>query len=94
MRTQKQIKLKDGTILPKGLPVSFNQDTPHLCLVRGERLEPYKIRITSAFNVPSMDELNEMASDSICQSVLGENVEPDGFDENNSPSWLLALQLI
>lgn len=94
-KTEKEIKTKSGEILPKGSPVSFiGEDAPNLCLVKGNRLEPYRVRITSAFHAPSMEELEEYASDSVCQSILGENVEPDGYDEHGSPSWLLALQMI
>lgn len=92
--TQKQVKLKTGDILLKGLPVSFVQDRPDICLVRGDRAEPYKIRISSAFNPPSVQELEEQSNDGVCDSVLGERVEPDGWDEHGSPSWLLALGLI
>lgn len=92
--TEKAIKLKTGEIFPKGLHVSFNEATPSLCLVRGERLEPYKIRITSAFNSPSLDDLEEMVNDGVCESVAGERTEPDGWDEHGSPSWLLALGMI
>ncbi len=94
IKTEKQIKLKDGSTLPKGLPVTFLPDTPSRCLVHGDRAEPYRVRVSSAFKVPSMKKLEEMSMDSICESVLGENVEPDGFDSKGSPSWLLALGLI
>ena len=93
--TEKEIKTKSGEILPAGSPISFvGEDAPNICLIQGKRTEPYRIRITSAFTPPSMEELEEYASDSVCQSILGNNVEPDGYDEHGSPSWLLALQLI
>lgn len=92
--TKKQIKLKSGEILPKGLPVSFIPDNYSLCLVQGERAEPYKVRVTSAFEAPSLEELEEQCNDGVCDSVLGERVEPDGTDEYNSPSWLLVLGMI
>ena len=92
--TKKEIKLKTGEILSKGLPVTFRQDSPSICLVQGDRAEPYKIRVTSAFRAPSFSELEEQSNDGICDSVLGEGVESDGWDCHGSSSWLLALDLI
>ena len=92
MKTQKAIKLKDGSTLPKGLPVTFCQDNPSRCLVQGDRLEPYRVRVTSAFRAPSIEALSEDTS--VCESVAGETVEPDGWDSHGSPSWMLALGVI
>jgi hypothetical protein len=93
--TEKEIKTKSGEILPIGSPVSFmGEDSPHLCLVKGQRPEPYRIRISSVFTPPNAEELEEQANDGVCDSILGERVEPDGYDEHGSPSWLLALRLI
>ena len=92
--TEKTIKLKDGGTLPKGLPVTFDKAKPWLCYAKGEREEPYKIRVKSAFEMPELGELEEAVMDGVCNSVLGESVEPDGWDCHGSPSWLLALGLI
>lgn len=100
IKTQKEIKTKSGEILPKGSPVTFrgldeeNSRNSSLCLVQGIRPEPYKVRITSAFKTPSMEELEEWTNDGVCESIAGERVEPDGWDEHGSPSWLLAMGLI
>ncbi len=91
MKTEKLIKLKTGEILPAGLPVTFQKDNWSSCLVQGDRPEPYRIRVSSAFNMPSMDELEEAVNDGVCPSVAGHSVEPDGWDHEGSPSWLLAL---
>lgn len=89
MKTEKSIKLKDGSILPAGLPVTFQESTPSICLVDGR-----KVRVSSAFVPPSMDELEEASNDGVCPSISGETVEPDGWDCHGSPSWLLALGVI
>jgi hypothetical protein len=91
MKTQKVINLKAGGSLPKGLPVTFLQDKPTRCLVH-DGGQSYQVRITSAFKAPSMDGLEEMME--VCESVCGENVEPDGWDHHGSPSWLLALGMV
>jgi len=41
-----------------------------------------------------MDEIEDAVCDSVCLSIGGETVEPDGWDSNGAPSWLLALGLI
>ncbi len=94
MKTEKVIKLKAGGELPKGLPVTFEPGKDSTCLVHGDRVEPYRVRITSAFRAPSMESLEEWCCDSICESVGGDRVEPDGHGEHGDPSWLLALGMI
>lgn len=94
IKTEKQVKTKSGEILPKGSPVTFQEDHPSICLVQGVRAEPYKIRVSSAFKAPDMEELSEEGCDGVCMSVAGYPTEPDGWCEAGSPSWLLALGLI
>lgn len=93
-KTEKSFKLKTGEVIPAGLPVSFDSKNHSLCFVHGARETPYKVRITAAFNPPSLEELEQQSNDGVCDSVLGERVEPDGTDEHGSPSWLLALGMI
>jgi hypothetical protein len=95
MTTKKAIKLKDGNILSKGLPVSFIPDNDRLCHVKSPlRDEPYKVRITSAFPAPSFNTIEKWGMDGICKTPTGKRVEPDGHGPDGSPSWLLALGLI
>ncbi len=95
MKTQKHIPLKDGTTLPKGLPVSFLSDSDSRCLVHSPtHPEPVRVRITSAFKAPSMASLERWSYDSICKTPTGKRVEPDGYGSDGSPSWLLVFGLI
>jgi len=94
MNTEKPIKLKNGSTLPAGLPVSFIPGNPRCCHVHAGCDSPFFVRITSAFISPSMDEIEDAVCDSVCPSIGGETVEPDGWDSEGSPSWLLALGLI
>jgi hypothetical protein len=49
MRTQKDILLKDGSTLAKGLPVTFIEGKDSRCLVHSPaHSEPLQVRITSA----------------------------------------------
>ena len=94
MTTEKQIRLKSGVILPAGLPVRFYKDRPNACTVANPDGKAYLVRVKNAFEVPSINELEDFASDSVCPSIFGHTVEPNGWDHKGSPSWLLALGLI
>jgi hypothetical protein len=93
MKTRKSIKLKTGAVLPAGLPVLFCRDNPRLCMVEGLD-RPYRVRVTSAFKCPSFRKLEEAMMDGDCRSIAGHVVEPDGWDYEGTPSWLLALGVI
>lgn len=41
-----------------------------------------------------MKQLEHWAYDSVCESVTGDDVEPDGEGPDGAPSWLRALCLI
>lgn len=97
MKTQKQVLLKPGlpdSVLPIGSTVTFIAGKPSRCLVQGSRPEPYQVRIANAFKTPSMRSLEKWTYDSVCKSVTGKRVEPDGWGDDGSPSWLLALEMI
>lgn len=51
-------------------------------------------RMVYEIELPTMEELQEWVYDSVCNSVTGDTVEPDGHDEHGFPSWLLALGMI
>ena len=46
------------------------------------------------FKVPSMAALEKYSDDGIAKSMLGNKVEPDGYDDMGSPSWLLVVGVI
>lgn len=93
MRTQKEIRVKDGNVLPVGLPVTFLPHSSIACLVHGETRD-YRVRIVSAFRAPDLEELQEAVDDGVCPSICGDSVEPDGYGSEGDPSWMLALGLI
>lgn len=95
MKTKKEIKLKDGSTLPKGLPVTFIPGKDSRCFVHSPaHAGPLQIRITSAFPAPSMAKLEKWSNDSICMTPTGKRVEPDGYGPDGSPSWFLVFGLI
>ncbi len=54
-------------------------------------LPEWKVGIKS---LPSLDTIAEWMGDSICETVTGEIIEPDGVGSDGAPSWLLALGLM
>ena len=48
----------------------------------------------AGIKMPSKRKLDWWSFDSVCKSVFGTDVEPDGWSYDGSPSWLLALNLI
>jgi len=91
LKTEKPIAMKDGTTLPAGAEVlEFLRESPSRCKVQGKD-KVYQVRVVNAFNRPSLDELQDAVSDGTCESVGGETVEPDGWDAEGTPSWLLVL---
>jgi hypothetical protein len=89
--TKHPIPLKDGTSLPAGSEVSWSAGK---ATVAGRRVSALGAAKALGIESPTDEELNHWVCDSIVDSVLGYRVEPDGCDEEGSPSWLLALGLI
>ena len=46
------------------------------------------------FDTPPLETLNHWMWDSVCETLEGGTIEPDGWDHEGCPSWLLALNLI
>lgn len=93
MKTQKAVRMKDGSVAEKGSPVRFCEEQPSWCIVTANGRE-YRVRVTSAFRAPSIDELMEQEADGVVESIAGNMTEPDGWCADGSPSWLLALGVI
>jgi hypothetical protein len=91
MKTQKEVKLKTGEIVPKGTKVTewkVNGNDSHCRLATGN-----VVRVTSVFKEPSIASL-ENWSCGIAKAVDGAKVEPDGYSPDGAPSWLLVCGLI
>lgn len=43
---------------------------------------------------PDVEDLERLVCDSICPSLTGDSVEPDGHGPDGAPSWLLVLGLV
>jgi hypothetical protein len=95
IKTIKDLKLKDQTVIPKGTSLSFLRpstlETVGIFDLNGREL---LMRYRSVLKTPSMKSLERWTEDSVCKSVFGAQVEPDGFGPHGEPSWLLAMGLI
>jgi hypothetical protein len=101
--TKRSFTSKKGVTILEGEKVSLTFDVKSKT---GEIL-PWAVRLATAdgrkvaistrsfkaagIRVPSMRKLESWSSDSVCKSVFGADVEPDGWSYDGSPSWLLAL---
>jgi len=103
LTSRRDIPLKSGTLIPKGTKctVSWEQNNPSTMLVLSPGFD-HALRLltrNAANNFEEIESFNreqlaEAISGGECHSVLGNRVEPDGWDPDGSPSWLLALGVI
>lgn len=95
IKTIKPLNLKDGSNIPQGSNLVFvrngDMDSVGIFSYNGREL---KMRYRSVLKNPSIKSLEKWTSDSVCKSVFGNKVEPDGFGPEGEPSWLLAVGLI
>jgi hypothetical protein len=91
----KDIPLKSGETLTKGSKVTVRAipDNYRACIVNNG-VRDYPLRYTSVFKVPSDNCLMESMSDGVCMTPAGNPTEPDGYDDEGFPSWLLILGMI
>lgn len=100
MTVKKSVELKGGETIQRGSIVGIGWDEktskPHLTWGRFQRARITLNLYCKLFEVkmPSDRQLEKWTYDSVVKSVYGNRVEPDGFDSDGSPSWLLALGLI
>jgi hypothetical protein len=108
-KLKRDVRLKDGRTFPKDSPVDVkffgDKDNGHaVCeiTVQGndDSNRTYKTSIAnlpntvSGFTKPSNATMEKWISDGIAKTPTGKKTEPDGYAEDGSPSWLLALGLI
>ncbi len=104
MTTQLPVRVKnpanpnDVLVLNPGLncTIGQNQDGQWRCFIphpaRPEK--PFSVRVSSAFKAPSLKTLEKWSYDGVAKSIGGKRVEPDGYDENGLPSWMLVMGII
>jgi hypothetical protein len=99
----KEFKLKDGTVIPANMECTLIFNGTAKVEIQVDLVREVRTFNTSCRNLPhyfaeiempSMEDLRDAVFDGICPSVLGNSVEPDGWDEEKSPSWMIALGMI
>ena len=107
---KRDVKLKDGRTFPKGSSVEIkffgDKDNGHkICEVNvlgstDMSNTTYKTAIAnlpstvSGFTKPSNATMEKWVSDGVAKTPTGKKTEPDGYADDGSPSWLLALGYI
>ncbi len=106
--TKREIKLKTETI-PAGTEIRLSfvtNENTHSTVLFGVPLNNpsrlyrlgfrnAKINFGSPFTkIPGLRTMERWSDDGIARSVTGKRCEPDGYGDDNSPSWLLVLGLI
>ena len=99
LKNTKEIKMKSGLVIAaaSNCEVTFNHST--VCEINANntfiKLNCSSLpRYFDRFKVPSMAALEKYSDDGIAKSMLGNKVEPDGYDDMGSPSWLLVVGVI
>ena len=78
----------------------FSEKYPGTIFLLGtDRVCLSKCRLASKFlagfrKCPTLRTLERWSNDGIARSVLNQKVEPDGWDQFGSPSWLLVYGII
>lgn len=99
--TSRELKFKDGSVIAKGetVKVVVDKDRPTVAILRYNGVK-YATRsanlhiVSESFVAPTEEELMRGTLDSVCSSLLGNDVEPDGWDQYGFPSVLLAMGMI
>ena len=90
--TTKPVTLKDGRIVPKGTAIVEWKVNGMDGLCKTEC--GATVRCRNVFKAPTIATMERWMHDCVARSVSGARVEPDGYDEHGSPSWILVLGLI
>jgi len=105
LTNNKEIKFKSGLVIPVGtnLIVTFIAGQTVANLTGGSaggvpvslKLRCSSLpRYFSRFKEPSLKTLERWSFDCVAKSMLGKRVEPDGHDDEGSPSWMLVVGVI
>ncbi len=89
--TNKAVRLKGGEILPTGCQVGFMPKQHELCAVKSREGRRFIVRTLNAFEQPSDATIQDWFCDGVWESIAGERVEEDGWDEHGTPSWGLLV---
>lgn len=94
--------MEDGVTLGRTIGSGwkvYRRKRPEIAIEEWRRVKLEKISALPAWqreckSLPSMNTIQEWISDSVCESVTGDTVEPDGHGPDGAPSWLLVCGMI
>ena len=100
VKNNKEIRLISGDVYPVNTDFSltFRPDSS-VCVLRATiNDEPKELKLRtsslpryfSRFKMPGLKTLERWSFDGVAKSMMGKPIEPDGYDEFGSPSWLLV----
>ena len=105
--TKADITSKKGVTIAKGTKVTLSwkdkdgkerasftrltDDSGNSVLVSTENLPT---KVSGVTNAPSIATMEKWSNNGIAKSILGAKTEPDGWDSDGSPSWMLAMGMI
>ena len=61
---------------------------------RGDGLPAFVEWRGEVYDTPDFEDFEHCTFDSVCETLEGCTIEPDGWTFNGCPSWLLAVNLI
>jgi len=102
-KMKRDVRNKNGVEIKAGemVDLKWMEPKPHFTVLLKPGTEERVIVATknlhsyvNAPKAPSVYLMEKWSEDGVAKSILGHRTEPDGWDPNGSPSWMLALRLI
>ena len=89
-------EIKAGTVVDVSFPQEYRGMVVRYTDSNGVSICGYSRLMFGTIDIkaPSYSTMEKWMSDSFCKSVNGKKVEPDGFDGDGYPSWLIVLGMI
>jgi hypothetical protein len=99
VKLRREVKLKSGRVIAKDTPCEVSIETPRqYCYIIKATLPDGSVftsrNFSTFFKIPGIRTMHRWSDSGISRSVFGKKVEPDGFDSEGAPSWLLILGII
>lgn len=102
-KMKKDTRNKRGIEFKRGEDVVINwlEETPQMTYIIKQDGNRLRVKsewayhfVTGVNKTPSINQMERWDNEGYSKSMLGKKVEPDGFDPNGSPSWMLVIGII
>lgn len=97
LRTKDHLKeIPEGTKVVVTFPKEYEGRMVRYTDDKGISIISYSGNLPKTVDIkaPSQRQLEKWVMDSVCKSVAGKTCEPDGWDSEGNPSWLLVMGMI